>query len=281
MRYWGCHVSVSGGLPNGIRNGTDLGVNAIQIHPSPPQRWNKKPFVEDTAGQFLEEWKHSKIEKVFFHAIYLINLANPDPEQLKKSTTSLTYYLDLMGQIKGDGVVVHVGSNKYQSSEQAGFNQVAESINRILGDSNPNAQLLLEVSAGSGKIIGSRLEELAGIYDMVEDKQRVGFALDSQHMWASGYDFENNLPGVIKDLKKWFGLKKIKLFHLNDSKTALDSKVDRHANLGEGLIGKKTLKSIVNHPDLKKIPFVLETPALKDIETAKKEVKIFKRMIEF
>lgn len=278
-RYFGCHVSVSGGLANGLRNGKELGVNTIQIHPTPPQRWNSRPFETGIEAEFLKELKNCGVEKVFLHAIYLINLANPDPQKNHLSKVSLVNYLDLCGRLQAAGVVFHVGSNKDQENDLEGIKLAAGGVNWILQESSNKARLLLEVSAGSGKVIGSKLEQLASVYQLINKKERVGFALDTQHMWASGYDFVGALEDVVAQVETNFGLDRVALIHLNDSKTALASKVDRHANLGEGLIGIETLRQIVQHPKLKNIPVVLETPALKDLESAKGEVKTLRELL--
>jgi deoxyribonuclease-4 len=280
VRYLGCHVSAAGGLHKAIENAEVLGVNTIQIHACPPQQWNRKPFAEGVEDRFIEARKSSGVERVFFHAIYLINLANPDPEKFQLSVNSLRFALDLMGRIKGDGVIVHVGSTRDQPTQEDGLKRAADGINEVLAGSSPNSTLLLEVAAGSGSIIGDRFEDLRYIFDRVDDQKRVGFALDSQHMWASGYDLRSDLEGVVKQIRKHFGLRRVKVIHLNDSKTELESRRDRHENLGEGLIGRSALKAFINHPSFKKIPFVLETPALKTLETAKPEVKKLLRIAE-
>lgn len=278
-RFFGCHVSSAGGFQNAITNGDTLGVNTIQLHPAPPQRWNRKPFPVGYEEKFLELKPTSSVEKVYFHAIYLINLANPDPEKRELSKLSLRHHLDLISRIKGDGVVVHVGSNKDNEIEQEGYRLVAESINELLQDLPQDAPLLLEVAAGSGKIIGAQMEQLAFIYDLISKKDQVGFCLDTQHMWASGYDWQNDLEQIIAQIKSIFGLENVKCIHLNDSKSKLESRVDRHENLGSGEIGLDAIKAVIHHPDLIDIPFVLETPNLKDMETAKVEVEKLRTII--
>ncbi|MCO6431884.1 MAG: deoxyribonuclease IV [Deltaproteobacteria bacterium] len=271
-RYLGCHVSAAGGLENAIANGTELGVNTIQIHPSPPQRWNSTAYKAGFEAEFLKARSASKIKKVFFHAIYLINLATPDSKNFHLSKLSLKHYLELMHRIQGDGVIVHVGSLKDQEKEEEGLERAASGINWIFENTPGEARLLLEVAAGSGKVIGSRLEQLARVFELVENKERLGFALDSQHLWASGYDLRENLEGVLQDIKQQFGYKKVWAVHLNDSKVECASKKDRHENLGEGVIGKEALSKFVNHSELRSIPFILETPGLKQMDTAKVEV---------
>lgn len=280
-RIFGCHVSVAGGLEKSLERGSKLGINAIQIHPSAPQRWNTKAFKEGFEDRFLALRGESGISAVFFHAIYLINLANPDDLKWQKSQDSLVFDLDLSARIHGDGVVVHVGSFKDQKDIDLGYQRVVEAINNVLRRSDDRSRLILEVAAGSGKVIGARMEELARIYDSVDPglKARVGFGLDTQHMWASGYDWQNSLDEILNSIEKNFTFKKVWCIHLNDSKTELGSRVDRHENLGDGLIGMTALEQIVNHPKLLDIPFILETPDLKLEETAVNEVEKLRAVI--
>jgi len=263
-RFLGCHVSCSGGLVCAAERAIALNINTIQVHPSPPQRWNGSAFAKGTEDAFLKKMECSSLRKVFFHAIYLINLANPDSRMQAMCKASLTHYLDLNARIGGEGVIFHVGSMKDEPCEDTGYIRAANAINEIMEGVPKNARLILEVSAGAGKIIGDRFEDLSAIYSKVEDKTRVGFGLDSQHMWASGYDLRANLDGVVSEIEKHFGIDKVWSIHLNDSKTELGSRKDRHENLGEGLIGLDAIKAFVNHAKLRHIPYILETPDLKD-----------------
>lgn len=272
-RFLGAHVSCAGGLERSIANAEQLGINTFQIHPSPPQQWNSKPYPPDFEAEFIKARASSSIKRVFFHAIYLINLASPEERNFTLSRNSLLHYLDLNARIGGDGVIFHSGSLKDQPDETAGLARVADGINWIMERAPKNCRLIIEVAAGSGAVIGDRLEELAAIYAKVEDKSRVGFGLDTQHLWASGYDLKNDLAGFIKQVEALLTFDKIWAVHLNDSKTELGSRKDRHENLGEGLIGEGALKAFVNHPRLVSIPFILETPGLKDMSTAGGEVE--------
>lgn len=278
-RYFGCHVSSAGGLHNALLAGKELGVNTIQIHPSPPQRWNSKAAPPGTETEFLAVRKDSGVEKLFFHGIYLINLANPDPLQINQSRQSLVHHLDLAARLKCEGVIFHVGSSKHVTDEQEGLELAAKSINWILDNSPSEGKLILEVAAGSGAVIGDRMEELRTIYDKLNHHDRVGFGLDSQHMWASGYDLRENLESVVSDVERIFGLDKVWAIHLNDSKTELGSRKDRHENIGDGLIGLEGMTRIFMHPKFAKIPFILETPGLKAMDTAKIEVEKLKAML--
>ncbi|HMO02068.1 MAG TPA: deoxyribonuclease IV [Oligoflexia bacterium] len=279
MRYFGCHVSTAGGLHAALEHGSLLKVNTIQVHPAPPQRWNSKPFPDNFADLYLKHISASPIKKVFFHGIYLINLASAEAKNRKLSEISLVNYLDLAFRINAEGVIFHVGSAKNNGSLVEAFKTVAEGINRVLALSKNGSRLLLEVSAGGGAVIGSKLEELGAIYQLIDDKSRVGFALDTQHLFASGYDIVNRLQEVIEQVAEILTVEKVWAIHLNDSETDLASRKDRHANLGNGKIGLEALAAFINHPKLKGIPIMLETPALKSLETAVGEVDRLRSII--
>lgn len=279
IKYFGSHVSCAGGLENSIIAANSLDINTIQIHPTAPQQWNFKPFSPGVEDEFLKALESSTVQKVFFHAIYLINLATPDEDKLNRAKLSLRHYLDLSHRIKGAGVIFHVGSLKDEPDEEAGFRRAAKAIDEIIEKSKGEARLILEVSAGAGRVIGSKMEDLRAIYEFCTCKERVGFGLDTQHMYASGYDFKDNQPDVIKNVGEIFGFEKVWSVHLNDSKSKLGSKVDRHENLGQGEIGENAIISLLKNENFQDIPFILETPAMKGLETGKPEIEVLKRFI--
>lgn len=278
-RYFGAHVSAAGGLHNAVAAAIELNINTIQVHPSPPQRWNVNPFPEGIEEKFLAAKKGTCLEKVFFHAIYLINMASPDPQKFHLAKTSLVNDLDLSARIGGAGVIFHVGSMKDQPDEAEGYDRVVSGINWVMDRAPKNSKLILEVAAGSGSVIGDRVEELALIYSQLEKKDQVGFGLDTQHMWASGYDIVNDLEGVIEAVERELGLDKVWSIHLNDSKTELGSRKDRHENIGDGLIGEAALRRFFTHPKLAPIPFILETPALESLQGAESEIAKLRKFI--
>jgi len=289
-RLFGAHVSASGGLKNVIVNAYKLHITATQIHPSAPQRWITKDIDHANIEELIKAHKKTQELKVIFaHAIYLINLANPDKQKFHLSKMAVVSYLNFMHYVntvapkfndtlKVGGVVVHPGSAKHVKTAKQAIQQVQKGLNWILENSS-GGTILLETTAGSGQIIGDTFEELAQLRQNSIDKTRVQFCLDTQHMWASGYDLKNNLDKIVENLDKTLGIENIKLIHLNDSATELGSHKDRHANLGEGTIGLKTLANFINHPELKHIPVVLETPGLKELKTAKLEVEKLKKIL--
>jgi deoxyribonuclease IV len=277
--FFGCHVSASGGLAAALARGNNLGVNTIQVHPSAPQRYIPNPYNKGLEDSYLQQLGSGSVKKLFFHSIYLINLANPDKTKQRASIVSLINDLEFSARAKADGVIFHVGSLKDEPDEEVGLDRCAKAVTEILEKTPSNSRLLLEVSAGSGKVIGARIEELCYIFNKVGCPERLGFALDTQHMWASGYDWQNKLEEIVLDLENNFGLQNISAIHLNDSKTALGSRTDRHANLGEGLIGYEALERVVNHPKLQGIPLILETPRMKSEEEAPIDVAVLRKMI--
>jgi deoxyribonuclease-4 len=279
-RHFGAHVSCAGGLANAVKAAIQLDINTIQIHPSPPQRWNLQPFNLGIEDEFNKLRKGSCLERVFFHAIYLINMASPDPQKFHSAKTSLLNYLDLSARIEGAGVIFHVGSMKDQPDEATGYDRVVSGINSVLEKAPQDSRLIMEVAAGSGSIIGDRLEELALIYSQLERKDIVGFGLDTQHIWASGYDIRNDLELVIDQVEEHLGIDKVWSIHLNDSKTECASKKDRHENIGDGLIGGEALERFFMHPKFAGIPFILETPALESLDGARSEVDKLRCFLE-
>jgi deoxyribonuclease IV len=278
-RYFGCHVSASGGLQLALERAQSLHVNTMQIHPSAPQRWNLKPYQQGIENTFNTNIKNSDIEKIFFHGIYLLNLANPDEEKRKLARASLCNDLDLCNRINGDGVIFHVGSLKDEPDEITGLKRCAKEITTILAESLSPSRLILEVSAGSGRVIGSKMEQLAKIYELCKAPERLGFALDTQHMWASGYNFTDNLSQIVSDIDQQFGFSKVWAIHLNDSKSTCGSCIDRHENLGFGLIGEKTLKNFLFVKELNHIPLILETPRMKSVDEAILDITTLKNYL--
>lgn len=278
-RYFGAHVSSAGGLKNAVAAAVELDINTIQIHPSPPQRWNTTPFSAGVEDAFNAAKQGTCLERVFFHAIYLINMATPDDRKFQLAKDSLINYLNLSARIGGSGVIFHVGSMKDQEDEAVGYDRVVSGLNYIMEKAPAGARLILEVAAGAGSVIGDKLEELRMIYDQLERKECVGFGLDTQHMWASGYDFVQHLDQIVANIEDVLGLDKVWSIHLNDSKTALASRKDRHENIGDGLIGTDALRRVFTHNKLAHIPFILETPALETLEGARSEVEKLRKFL--
>ena len=263
MRYVGAHVSVSGGIATAPGRAHLIGANAFACFVKNERRWFSNPFSLSEITEFKKQRQINAIfpEHVIAHSSYLINLANPNREKRQLSINSLIAELKLCAQIGVRFLVLHPGSHLRLISETEGLELIAAALNELF-KATEFTTILLENSAGQGSNLGYKLEQLAAIIAGVEDKARVGICLDSCHFFASGYDFSTQMKyhKCMDELNHLIGLEYLHAIHFNDSKTALGSRVDRHASLGEGNIGKEALAYFLRDQRLDEIPFILETP---------------------
>lgn len=288
--YYGIHVSSAGGIENTIKSAQKYGVNAIQIMPTIPMRWATKLLPEEMIQTFVNELEKSDVKKILIHGIYLTNLAREDKQLFHLGKMGLVVYLDFAERVASEikkrkinaeilGVCFHPGAQKELSYEDS-LERISYGIQWVLNEVPGTQKLLIESTAGTGGTLGKSFTELGILRKQVENKERVGFVIDTEHTYAAGYDWVNNLSGVLEDLDREVGIENIKAIHLNDSAVELGSNKDRHANLGEGKIGEETIKIILHEKKLKNIPFILETPGLKDQEGTIKEVVTLKNLID-
>jgi len=260
--FLGAHVSTSGGVDKAPANGTRLGCEAIQVFTKNQRQWKAKPLSKAEVETYLSEIQKSQIEFTVSHDSYLINLASPDDDILRRSREAFADEVERCEQLKIAYLIFHPGSH-VGSGEKAGLRSIADSINDTL-DKKPGyaTELLLEATAGQGTNLGYRFEQLAEILEMVKEKDRVGVCVDSCHIFAAGYEIRtvDGYRATMKQLDQVIGLKKVKTFHLNDSKNPLGSRVDRHEHIGEGHVGVEAFRLIVNDERFQGIPMVLETP---------------------
>lgn len=286
--YLGIHVSSSGGIQNSILNGEKYGVNSIQIMPTAPMRWATKLITDEQIGVFLDTLEKSSIKKILIHGIYLTNLAREDKQLFHLGKMGLVVYLDFAEKVaKGIkerkinseilGVCFHPGSQKELSYEDS-LERISYGMQWVLDEVKGNQKLLIETTAGTGGNLGRNFTELRLMKEGVKNKERVGFVMDTEHTYASGYDWVNNFDGVVEDMDRELGIQNVKAIHLNDSMVECGSNKDRHANLGEGKLGKETISNMLHYKKFKDIPFILETPALKGDATIPGEVKMLKKL---
>jgi deoxyribonuclease IV len=286
----GAHVSSAGGIENAVKAAKKYNINSIQMMPTAPMRWATEEIEQEDIERFVEELEGSGLEKILIHGIYLTNLAREDKRLFHLGKEGLRVYLDFAQRVadliekknlKTEilGICFHPGSRKELSHEES-IERIGEGINWVLDKVKGKQKLLIETTAGTGSNLGRSFTELKEMREQVKDKSRVGFVIDTQHMYAAGYDIVNDLEGVIEEMNKELGLENVKAIHINDSKMELGSNKDRHANLGEGEIGEKAIKELLHRKEFKDIPFILETPALKkgidiegEIESLKKLAK--------
>lgn len=257
----GAHVSTAGGCRNAPARGADIGAVAIQVFTKQPNRWAEVQLSTDECLAFRLALAEHGVAYANAHDSYLINLATPDPLLLDRSYAAFAAELRRANQLGLDALVTHPG-NATDGDVPRGLAQNADLIGRALEEMGGTAMVLLETTAGSGKVLGSRFEELAEMIDRMPAgvRDRVGVCVDTCHVYAAGYDLRGDYDGVINALADVIGLERVRLFHLNDSATAFASRRDRHAAIGEGSLGDEPFRRLVNDPRFASVPMVLETP---------------------
>ena len=263
MKTIGAHVSAGGGVENAPLNAARIGAKAFALFTKNQRQWKAKPLSQSSIQLFREncEKKGYGPEHILPHDSYLINLGHPDEEGLAKSRAA---FLDECLRCEQLGLIYlnfHPGSHLKKISEDECLRRIAESINMTL-DKTLTVTVVIENTAGQGSNMGYRFEHLAAIIDQVEDKSRVGVCLDTCHTFTAGYDLKTNegYHATLSAFDAIVGFKFLKGMHLNDSKKEYASHVDRHANIGKGLLGLDTFRFIMADNRLEEIPLVLETP---------------------
>ena len=257
----GAHLSIEGGLTNALKKGESIGCTAIQIFTKSNRQWHSKPLTKEELTTFKTQQEKSSIVCVVAHASYLINLASPDRTLHEKSITALIAELQTCNEASIPFLVIHPGSYT-SSTPQEGCKAIAQGLNTALKNSTGPTKILLETMAGQGTVVGSNFEELATIRELVTDKKRIGFCLDTCHVFSAGYDIttRTGYEQLWRDFDHHLGLSHLKVIHLNDSKKECASRVDRHEAIGKGFIGEKGFSFLMNDERFFDIPKILETP---------------------
>ena len=258
--FIGAHVSSSGGIHTAIDRAEAIGADSVQVFTQSPRTWRPTNHPEENFERFKERRAEVGIEGVLCHALYLVNLASPKDDFYEKSLAAMCNTVDVGCAIEADGVVFHIGSH-LGAGMDAGLERVVEAMKKVLERCSETTWLLMENSAGAGGTIGRSVEELALVFDRLDRHPRLGVCLDSCHLYVSGCDVtdESALDSVLDELDASIGLDRLRALHVNDSKAPLGSNLDRHDNVGEGLLGDK-LGVFLGHPTPQGLPAVLEVP---------------------
>jgi deoxyribonuclease IV len=279
MAVLGAHVDSSGGLHLAFERAKAMGADAIQVHPTPPGFWGSPKLDENRIATFKEAAAKHGHPPIYFHAVYLINLAGDDPTLRQRSESTLTGYLRSADELGVNGVIFHTGSHKGAGFE-ARLPSITEHIRHVLERADPkSARLLIENNAGLGGCVGAKFEEIRQMLDALDNDPRISVCFDTCHAFASGYD-ERTAPDVkrtIDELDRVIGLKRVDVVHCNDSVTGLGSNRDRHANIGTGQIGEEGFRALLHEPRLAKLPFILEVPGAGDGPDAE-QVSVLRRL---
>ncbi len=259
----GVHVSSSGKIYQSLDTAKFLGCDTMQIFSRSPQTWrNGSHLKPEDIAEFRARRSKFKINPVFIHISYLINLASPDPRLYNGSIQAYIEDIQEADALGADYIVTHMGSHK-DTSEDAGIKRLIAALNKILDKtSGSKVGILLENTSGSGSWLGYRFYHQHKIVKGLKDKSRVGLCLDTAHAYLAGYDLSSRkgLEQMLDEIEEMTGLKLVKLIHLNDAAGELGCHHDRHDHIGKGHIGLSGMKRIINHPKLKNIPMILETP---------------------
>ena len=258
MMQIGSHISSAKGYEAMGKQALKLGASTFAFFTRNPRGGSAKAVNEADVQRFLELWKEKGYGKIVAHAPYTLNACSDKAQVRRFAREAFAEDLARMEYTPGNYYNFHPGSHVGQG-EEAGVRLIAELLNECLWE-DMTTTVLLETMAGKGSEIGRSFEELREILDCVRLSDKIGVCLDTCHVWDAGYDIVNDLESVLREFDRVVGLNRLKAVHINDSMNTLGSHKDRHARIGEGQIGTEAFVRIINHPALRELPFILETP---------------------
>lgn len=263
----GAHMSIGGGMHMAIERGRSIECTAVQMFVKNNMQWFARPLAREEIRAFLNHRQHKELLSIFAHSNYLINLAATNPQFHANSVRSLAEELIRADALKLPFLVLHPGAH-LGAGEEAGLTKIAQAIDAIFEViPKVKTKIALETTAGQGSCLGDRFEHLAHIIDHVREPERLCVCLDTAHVFAAGYDVANEAATkkMFREFDRVIGLERLAAIHLNDSKAARGSRVDRHEHIGKGKIGLHAFRAIMRDKRLAKIPKVLETPKDKNL----------------
>ncbi len=277
---FGAHMPTIGGVDKALERGAAIGCDVVQIFVKNNMQWLGKSPDPSIVDRFLQFQIKHPFACIFGHTGYLINLgASPSPNR-DKSIQSLIQEIEIATVLKLPFLVLHPGAHLGQG-EEAGFQQIASGLNEVIRATHSSpVRIALEITAGQGTCVGYRFAHLQRIYDTADTPARLAICLDTAHLFAAGYDIRTpkGWSNTIQEADDTVGVKEILAIHLNDSKVDLNSRVDRHAGIGQGKIGSEAFRHIVNDPLFKNTPGCLETPKSPDLHEDIENLAILRGM---
>jgi len=263
----GAHMSIAGGVHTAIERGCSIKCTAIQMFVKNNMQWFARPLRRQEIRAFCDHVQRGDLLSIFAHANYLINLAAANPQFLANSIRALSEELTRADQLELPFLVLHPGAH-LGAGEEAGLEKIVDSINRVFRKiPKVKARIALETTAGQGSCLGHRFEQISCVINNVCEPERLCVCLDTAHIFAAGYDIgsEAGIKRTFREFDRTIGLNRLAAIHLNDSKTARGSRVDRHQHIGKGQIGLDAFRFIMRDRRFSKIPKVLETPKGKEL----------------
>ena len=257
----GCHVSIAGGLSQAIPRAVERGCGCIQVFTTSPRSWKHQVHKDGEVAAFREGLARHGIAPAVAHAIYLLNPASPDASSRDRSAAALAESAAWASRMGLSTVVLHAG-HAMGEPEAAALKRVGAVLKLVLRDYPEGLTLSLETTSGGAGSIGGSFDHFTALLDETGGDARIRVWLDTAHLFEAGYDLRSSagLERLLADIGRTVGLDRIAGVHANDSKTPLGSHVDRHENVGEGLMGEKGFRLVLRHPPFRRLPFILETP---------------------
>lgn len=256
----GAHMSAAGGVENALLIAQQANCQCVQLFSANQRQWQAKTLTTEQIDVFRKTYETTQLKTLVVHASYLINLAAINTETYKKSLIALQEELDRCDQLGIHYLVLHPGAHM-KAGVPAGLKKVVKSLNHVF-KKTWKCQLLLETTAGQGSCLGCEFEHLAEIRAGLENPEAVGVCLDTCHIFAAGYDLTTptGYSKTLQEFEQTVGLEHLKVIHMNDSKTPLGSRVDRHDHIGKGKLGPKAFKNLMTDSRITNRPIILETP---------------------
>ncbi len=267
----GAHISIADGFGESLIRGKNIGCDTIQIFVKSNIQWKARDIENFEIQEFFFNKRETKIDPVIAHSSYLINLASSNKRIRNLSIMSFIKELKMAKELKIQYFIFHPGYHKGAGLKK-GIKLIAKALNQIISKDNSRIIILLETTSGQGSSIGYRFEQLADIINLVNKKRRIGVCFDTCHVFSAGDAIRNrkDYEKTFDEYEKIIGIKRLKVFHLNDSKGDLGSRIDRHQHIGKGYLGLKPFRFILNDKRFQNIPMIIETPKdggyKKDIE---------------
>ena len=274
-------MSTGGGVWKALERGEAVGCEIIQIFVKNNMQWFGKPYAPSDVATYEKELAKRKFAAVFGHTGYLINLGAQSGPNRDNSLKSLIQEIELATQIGLPFLVMHPGAH-LGSGEESCLQQIVSGLDEAFGATKKSSvRIALENTAGQGSCLGHKIAHLAAVFDKVKKPERLGVCLDTAHFLEAGYDIRTpkGWDAAIKEVDSLIGLKQVLAFHLNDSKTDLGSRVDRHEHIGKGKIGKEGFRHIVNDARFKNTPGCLETPKSKDCHEDVENLAVLRSLV--
>ncbi|MBI4586887.1 MAG: deoxyribonuclease IV [Planctomycetes bacterium] len=259
---FGAHMSISGGLEIAFDRAESAGCEALQIFTKSTGMWKARPLTEEEVRSFRARAAAARPMPVLAHAAYLINIASPNKALREKSIQALFIELERCEALAIPGLVLHTGAHM-GAGEEAGIKNLIASLDALHARARGfRSGILLETSAGQGSSVGWRFGDLGRVLEAVKEPERLGFCVDTCHIFAAGYDIRTRwgYRAAMEELDGAVGLERVRCIHANDSKKDLGSRVDRHEHIGKGYIGLEGFKHFIDDRRFKRLPYLLETP---------------------